>query len=115
MTVKPVLWVRGPLLPVIVIPYRPVRREEEANTLITEFAEPPAVGVTGFVAKLIVRPVGRPDAIKETGDENPFIEATVMVLDVVLPCGMFTLAGVTMSVKSGAGPGATTWRVNDAE
>jgi hypothetical protein len=70
---------------VIVIPYSPVRSDEEANTRSTEFAEPPEEGVTGLVAKLTVRPAGKPEAVSETGDENPFIEATVTVLVVVLP------------------------------
>jgi hypothetical protein len=67
------------------------------------------------VAKLIVRPAGRPEAINDTGDENPFVETIVTVLDVVLPCGMLMLSGLTMRVKSGGGPDVTTCSVRDAE
>jgi hypothetical protein len=45
----------------------------------TECATPPPGGITGFVAKEVVRPLGAPETVKSTGSENTPTDCTVTV------------------------------------
>jgi hypothetical protein len=59
------------------------------------------VEVVGFVPKVAVTPLGRPDAASVTLPENPPTSATVIVLVPLLPCVTVTLLGEAESVKLG--------------
>jgi hypothetical protein len=57
--------------------------------------------VAGFVPKVVLTPLGRPDAVKFTLPLNPFRELIVMVVEPEAPWRKVTLLGDAERVKPG--------------
>jgi hypothetical protein len=90
-----VVAVRLPEVPVMVtvdVPVVAVALAVRVSTLVP---------VVGFVPKVAVTPLGKPDAANVTLPVNPPTSVTVMVLVPLLPCVMVRLLGESESVKLG--------------
>lgn len=90
-----VLAVRLPDVPVIVtveVPVVAVLLAVRVNVLVE---------VAGFVPKVAVTPLGKPDAARVTLPENPPRSVTLIVLVPLPPCVTVTLLGEAESVKLG--------------
>jgi hypothetical protein len=61
------------------------------------------VAVAGFVPKLAVTPVGRPETVKLTELAKPFRGLTLMVVEPAAPWRKVKLAGEAERVKPGCG------------
>lgn len=79
----------------------PTVAEEDAVSVRVAVAVPFADGVTGFVEKVAVTPLGKLDAASVTVPENPNRSVTVIVLVPLPPCVTVTLLGDEESVKLG--------------
>ena len=88
VTVKAIVavWVVVPDVPVTVTVLVPVVAVEDAVNVSVDVALPLAGGVTGFVEKAAVTPLGRPDTLSVVAELNPFWLVTVIVLVACLPC-----------------------------
>ena len=87
-----VVWLSVPDVPVIVTDDVPVVAVELAVKVTT------LLPVVGFVPKLAVTPLGRPDAERVTLPVNPPVGFTVIVLEPLPPCVTVTLVGEADSV-----------------
>jgi hypothetical protein len=63
------------------------------------------VAVAGFVPKLAVTPLGRPETIRLTGLVKPFRGLTLMVVEPAAPWRKVKLAGEAERVNPGCGVG----------
>lgn len=75
-----VVCVVEPDVPVIVTVAVPVVAVDEAVNVSVDVALPFAGGVTGFVEKAAVTPLGRPEALSVVAELNPFRLVMVSVL-----------------------------------
>lgn len=96
-----VVCVSVPDVPVTVTVLVPVVAVEDAVNVNVEVALPFAGGVTGFVEKAAVTPLGRPDALNVVAELNPFWLVTVTVLVALVPCCTLTALGEAETVKPG--------------
>jgi hypothetical protein len=96
-----VVCVSVPDVPVTVTVLVPVVAVEDAVNVNAEVALPFAGGVTGFVEKAAVTPLGRPDALNVVAELNPFWLVTVTVLVALVPCCTLTALGEAETVKPG--------------
>lgn len=92
--------VSEPDTPVMVTVDVPVVAVEEAVSVSVEVALPFAGGVTGFVEKVAVTPVGNPEALSVVAELKPFRLVTVMVLVPFPPWLMVSDVGDAATVKS---------------
>lgn len=95
MTVNAVLLVKLPEVPVTVtvkVPIGAVLVADRVKTL---------VAVAGFVPKLALTPLGRPDTVRFTVPLNPFKGWIVMVVELPLPCRNVRLLGDAERMKLG--------------
>ena len=98
------VWVKLPLVPVIVSGYVPSGVVELLVTVSVELPAPVTVAGT----KLGVAPAGSPLALSVTTPVNPF-SATMLAVDVVaLPASTVCVLGVTVKLKLGGGGTAAT-------
>ena len=88
-----------PEVPVTVTVLVPVVAVEDAVKVSVEVALPFAGGVTGFVEKAAVTPLGRPDTLNVVAELNPFWLVTVTVLVAFVPCCTLTVLGEAETVK----------------
>ena len=91
------LLLRLPEVPVMVVEYVPITAEPLADSVKR------LVAVAGFVLKLAVTPLGKPDAVRLTEPGKPFRGFTLMVVEPAAPWGKVKLAGDTERVKPGCG------------
>lgn len=95
------LWVSDPEVPVIVMLDVPVVAVAEAVKVNVDVAVPLAGGVTGLLEKAAVTPVGRPEALRVVAELNPARLVIVIVLVPFPLCGILSVEGEAMMVKSG--------------
>lgn len=95
------LCVSAPDVPVTVTVAVPTVAPAEAVSVNVEVALPFAGGVTGFVEKAAVTPLGNPDALNVVAELNPLRLVTVIVLVPLPPCVTVTDEGAAPIEKSG--------------
>jgi hypothetical protein len=104
VSVTLVVWVRVPLVPVMVSAYVPTGVVELVVTVRVELPVP----VTVAGEKLAVAPAGNPLALSVTTPVNPFTAPTLAVYVAVFPSTTVSVLGVAISVKFGGGGVAST-------
>jgi len=102
------VWVSEPEVPVTVTVAVPVVAVEDAVSVSVDVAFPLAGGVTGFVEKPAVTPLGNPEALSVVAALNPFKLVTVTVLLLLELCATVSDDGEVLTLKFG---GALTVRV----
>ena len=102
-----VLWVSEPEVPVTVTLVVPAAAEAEAVNVSVEVALPLAGGVTGFVEKATVTPVGKPEVLSVVAELKLFWLVMVTVLAPFPPCVTVTDEGEAPIVKLGVAAGLT--------
>jgi hypothetical protein len=91
------LLLRLPEIPVMVTEYVPTTAVPLADSVKR------LVAVVGFVPKLAVTPLGRPEAVRLTEPVKPFRGFTLMVVEPAALWRKFKLAGEAERVKPGCG------------
>lgn len=99
MSVTSTLWLRPPLVPMIVSVYIPGRLVIAGVTVSVDEPEP----VTKGLLNEAVAPEGNPDTVKLTVPENPFIDETATEKLVLVVRTTICEEGVAEIPKSGAG------------
>jgi len=79
----------------------PTVAEEDAVSVRTEVAVPFAGGVTGFVEKAAVTPLGNPLALSVVAELKPPLLVMVIVLVPLAPCVTLREAGDALTLKFG--------------
>jgi hypothetical protein len=99
VTVKAMVavWTSEPEVPVTVTLVVPVVAVDDAVKVRVDVP----VGVTGFVEKAAVTPVGNDDRLSVVADANPLTLVTVIVLGLFDPCATLTAVGAAVTVKPG--------------
>src|ERR1700749_2166480 len=101
------LWLSEPEVPVTVTVTVPVVAVAEAVKVRTEVAVPFGAGVTGFVEKPAVTPLGKPLAARLTAELKLFWLVMMIVLVPLLPCLTVRDEGDAPMVKFGVPPAFT--------
>jgi len=97
VSVRVALLLKLPEVPAMVTEYMPIA------ALPVEDRVKRLVAVAGFVPKLAVTPLGRPDAVRLTEPVNPFRGFTVTLVKPIAPWLKVKLAGEAERVKPGCG------------
>jgi hypothetical protein len=96
-----VVWVVEPDVPVMVTVLVPVVADADAVRVKVDVALPFAGGVTGFVEKAAVTPLGKPEALSVVAELKPFRLVMVMVLVPFEPWVIVSELGAAPMEKSG--------------